>query len=80
MGYIFSGFISDPSKYALDFAFIAIFTALCFNLYQGKRNLIPWLIAAVVAYVTEYLFGGNLYIVLGAIAGSLVGVILEAKK
>ena len=80
IGYIFSGYISDPSKYALDFAFIAIFTALCFNLYQGKRNLIPWLIAAVVAYVTEYLFGGNLYIVLGAIAGSLVGVILEAKK
>ena len=80
LGYIFAGFISDPSKYALDFAFIAIFTALCFNLYQGKRNLIPWLVAAVVAYVTEYLFGGNLYIVLGAIAGSLVGVILEAKK
>ena len=36
LGYIFAGFIDDPSKYALDFAFIAIFTALCFNLYQGK--------------------------------------------
>jgi len=26
------------------------------------------------------LFGGNLYIVLGAISGSLVGVLLEKKK
>jgi len=80
LGYIFAGFIDDPSKYALDFAFIAIFTALCFNLYQGKRNLVPWLTAAIVAYVSEYLFGGNLYIVLGAIAGSLVGVMSEEKK
>tara|TARA_B100001121_G_C18498899_1_gene531014 strand:- start:3 stop:728 length:726 start_codon:yes stop_codon:yes gene_type:complete len=80
LGYIFGGFINDPSKYALDFAFIAIFTALCFNLYQDKRNLIPWLFAALIAYISEYFFGGNLYIVLGAIAGSLVGVVLEAKK
>ena len=80
LGYIFAGFIDDPSKYALDFAFIAIFTALCFNLYQGKRNLVPWLTAAIVAYVSEYLFGGNTYIILGAIAGSLVGVMSEEKK
>ena len=79
-GYIFSGFINDPSKYALDFAFIAIFTALCFNLYQSKINLIPWTSAAIVAYTSESLFGGNLYIVFGAIAGSLVGVFLEDKK
>ena len=80
LGYIFAGFINDPSKYALDFAFIAIFTALCFNLYQGKKNLIPWLIAAIIAYLSEYLFGGNLYIIFGAIAGSLAGMILEKKK
>ena len=80
LGYIFAGFIDDPSKYALDFAFIAIFTALCFNLYQGKRNLVPWLTAAIVAYFSEYLFGGNTYIILGAIAGSLVGVMSEEKK
>ena len=80
LGYIFAGFINDPSKYALDFAFIAIFTALCFNLYQDKRNLVPWITAAIIAYASEYLFGGNLYIVLGAIAGSLVGVMSEAEK
>ena len=80
LGYIFAGFINDPSKYALDFAFIAIFTALCFNLYQDKRNLVPWITAAIIAYASEYLFGGNLYIVLGAIAGSLVGLMLESEK
>ena len=80
LGYIFAGFINDPSKYALDFAFIAIFTALCFNLYQDKRNLVPWVTAAIIAYASEYLFGGNLYIVLGAIAGSLVGLMLESEK
>ncbi len=73
-GYIFGGFISDPAKYGLDFAFIAIFTALAFSMYKGKGDLLPWLITAVCAYFAELLIGGKFYIVIGAIMGSLSAV------
>ncbi len=75
-GFVFGGFISDPAKYGLDFAFISIFTALCFNMYKGKNDLLPWFIAAFVAVLSEHYIGGKFYIVIGAIAGSLSAVYL----
>lgn len=80
MGYSLGGFISDPSKYGLDFAFVAIFTALAFNMYKGKENLIPWFITALVAIISEHFIPGKFYIVIGAIAGSLSAVYLTKEK
>ncbi len=74
-GYILGEFISDPSKYGLDFAFVSIFISLIFTMYKGKTNLFPWLVAAIVSVVSEAIFPGKLYIVLGAIAGSLSAVL-----
>ncbi|WP_024955066.1 AzlC family ABC transporter permease [Sulfurospirillum arcachonense] len=79
-GFVLGEFISDPSKYALDFAFVAIFTALTFNMYHGKNNLIPWVIAALVAIVAEYFIAGKFYIVFGALAGSFSAVYLHKDE
>ena len=73
-GYTLGEFISDPSKYGLDFAFVAIFTALAFNMYKGSQDLIPWLFTAIVAIVCEHFIPGKFYIIAGAIAGSLSAV------
>lgn len=77
MGYVLGEFITDPSKYALDFAFVAIFTALTFNMYHDKNNLLPWLIAAFVAIISEYFIAGKFYIVLGALTGSFSAIYLH---
>ncbi len=80
VGYVLGEFITDSKKYALDFAFVAIFTALTFNMYHGKNNLLPWLIAAIVAIVTEHFIVGKFYIVLGALAGSFSAIYLHKDE
>lgn len=80
LGYNLGEFISNPSKYGLDFAFVAIFTALTINMYKGKSDLIPWLIAALTAIICEYYLPGKFYIVIGAIVGSLSAVFLLERK
>lgn len=77
MGYTLGEFITDPPKYGLDFAFIAIFTALTFNMYKGKEDLLPWLITALCAIICEYFIPGKLYIIVGAVCGSLSSVYLH---
>lgn len=79
-GYTLGEFISDPAKFGLDFAFVAIFTALCFSMYKGEEDIIPWATTAIVAILCEYFLPGKFYIVIGAIAGSLSAVYLHKGK
>lgn len=80
LGFTLGEFISNPSKYGLDFAFVSIFLALTFNMYKGKTDLLPWFITAFVAILCEHFIPGKLYIILGAIAGSLSAVYLYKDK
>ncbi len=64
-------FISDYERYAMDFVVVAVFAALALSLYRGKRDLAPFLLAAVAASVAERFIEGKWYIVIGAVAGSL---------
>jgi 4-azaleucine resistance transporter AzlC len=70
--------IPDPARWGLDFAFTATFVALLVGMWQGKANLWPWGVAAVVAMITAQWLPGPWYIVLGGLAGSLVGAIRDA--
>lgn len=79
-GYTLGEFISDPSKYGLDFAFVAIFTALTFNMYKGKEDLVPWFVTALCAITCEYFIPGKFYIIIGAICGSFSAVYLHKRK
>lgn len=69
--------IADPASWGLDFAFTAVFIALLFFLWQGKRNLLPWTVAAIAAIVTARWTTGQWYILLGGLAGSFVGAIRD---
>jgi 4-azaleucine resistance transporter AzlC len=65
--------IQDPAKWGLDFAFAAVFIALLVGMWKGKSSIIPWLVAGVVGGVASLLLPGKWYILLGGLAGSLVG-------
>ncbi len=64
--------------WGLDFAFTAVFLTLLVGMWKGKQDIIPWLVAAIVAGVTYRILPGNWYIRTGALAGSVVGVIRHA--
>ncbi|SMC22951.1 4-azaleucine resistance probable transporter AzlC [Desulfacinum hydrothermale DSM 13146] len=71
-GHLLGAAIEDPSVYALDFAFVAVFTALAMSLWRGASDTVPWVVAAATAVVVERLLPGKWYIICGALAGSLV--------
>jgi 4-azaleucine resistance transporter AzlC len=70
--------IPNPASWGLDFVFVAVFLALLANLWKGKGDILPWIVAAVVAVASARLLPGAWYILLGALAGSLVGAVRHA--
>ncbi|MGD9210676.1 MAG: AzlC family ABC transporter permease [Desulfobacteraceae bacterium] len=71
--------IQHPERFALDFAFTAVFTALAFSLWQGKKDIIPWITAAICAVIAEKILPGKWYILIGGIGGALVAA-LKTKE
>jgi 4-azaleucine resistance transporter AzlC len=80
MGRLLGNVISDPERFGLDFAFVAVILALLVNMWKGKTNLLPWIVAAIVAVITAYLLPGKWYILLGALAGSFVGTFMYTPQ
>ena len=71
--------IQNPAQWGLDFAITAVFTALLVGMWKGKSNILPWIVAAVVAVAAAHWLPGKWYILLGGIAGSIVGAFTDAK-
>jgi 4-azaleucine resistance transporter AzlC len=79
LGRLVSGVVPDPARFGLDFAFTAVFLALLVGLWKGKSDLLPWIVAAAVSLITAHLLPDKWYILCGALAGSLVGVVRDAR-
>lgn len=79
-GYFASHWIHDPKNLGFDFAFTAIFLGLLIGMWRGRRDIIPWLVAAVGAIVVFKFIPGHWYIIIGALLGSLVGAWRESTK
>ncbi len=70
LGGLLGNFIADPEEYGLDFAMPAVFIALLVGLWRDRRrDLLPWLVAGVIAILGAKLLPGNWYILLGGLAG-----------
>ena len=78
LGHRLGAVITNPERYGLDFSFVAVFTALVFSFWKGRQDILPWVIAAGVAAVTESLMPGKWYIVFGGVAGALAAALLPA--
>ncbi len=67
--------LQDPRAIGLDFAFSAVFIGLLLGFWKGRRDLLPWGVAALVAILAAWWLPGKWYIILGGIAGSIVGAV-----
>jgi len=78
IGHAVGAFVQPPPGHPLFFAALAIFVSMLVNMWRGPRDILPWVVAAVVAVtVAQLLPGGSWHIVGGALAGSLVGGLRE---
>jgi 4-azaleucine resistance transporter AzlC len=71
-GHTLGAAVQKPGTFGLDFVFVAVFTALVMTLWRGRRDLSPWLVAALSAVLFHQLLPGKWYIVIGGISGALV--------
>ena len=79
VGYLLGATIGKPEQWGLDFAFTATFLALLVGMWKVKVTLVPWVVAAAVAVVSAHWLPGKWYILLGGLAGSIVGAMLYAE-
>ena len=77
-GHGLGGLIAHPEAYALDFAFLAVFTALAVSLWRGTKDLPAWLLTICLAIVAERWLPGKWYIVIGGVGGALVAAFQSA--
>lgn len=76
-GYLAGAAVGNPAVWGLDFAFVAVFASLLTGLYRGRQELGPWAVAAAVAVVGHRALPGAWYILLAALAGTIVGVLRD---
>ena len=74
-GHIFGQILGDPRRLGVDFMLAAFFAALVVTFLRRLRDLIPFAVAALAAIAVELVVAGPFYILAGALAGSLAGVI-----
>jgi branched chain amino acid efflux pump len=79
-GHQLGAVIRDPEMFAMDFAFLAVFTALAVSLWRGKTDTLPWITAAVASIAAEQLLPGKWYIAMGGVTGAMTAVLLQWRK
>jgi len=80
LGHQLGTVISNPEQFGLDFAFVAVFTALVFSFWRGRQDVLPWVVAALLAVVTEKFVPGKWYILAGGVGGALVAALQPVRE
>ncbi len=75
LGHQFGSLIKNPDQYGIGFALTATFIALAIGTYKDKRDILPWIVAAVTAGLTWAWIPGKWYILVGGTLGSLVAAL-----
>ncbi|SMF17770.1 4-azaleucine resistance probable transporter AzlC [Tistlia consotensis] len=65
--------LGDPRRLGLDFIMVAFFAAILGATWKGAQDLWSWGTAAAVSLLGAGLLPGAWYVLLGGLAGSLVG-------
>ena len=72
-GYMLGALVSDPRRYGFDLVMPIFFAAMIVPLWRGKRGMVPWVVAGLVALVTARLVDGYAFIIVGSLAGAITG-------
>lgn len=76
-GYLLGAVIADPRRFGFDLVLPIFFAAMFVPLWRGARRAAGWAIAGAVALTVSYVVPGWWFIVIGALAGSIIGVFID---
>lgn len=81
VGHLVGSALQPPPGHPIFFAALAVFIAILVPMWRGRSDLLPWVVAGVVAVgMARLLPGTSWYIVLGALAGSAAGVLRDRAR
>ncbi len=81
LGHVLGSQLQPQPGHPLFFAALAVFVAMLVQMWRGRLDVMPWLVAAAVATGVARLLPGTFwYIVAGAIAGSVVGGLRDHRR
>lgn len=80
IGHVLGNAVRPAPGHPLFFAALAVFVSMLTQMWRGRLDLVPWLVAALVsAAVAQALPGTFWYIVAGAVAGSITGGLRDRR-
>lgn len=79
-GHLMGTSMRPSPGHPLFFAALGVFVAIVAGMWRGRRDLLPWLVAAGVSLAVSRLIDGTFYVVAGAMAGAAAGVVRDRRK
>ena len=77
-GFLLGQAIAPKPGHPLFFAAVAVFITLLVPMWKGRRDLVPWIVAAITAVTVSRLLPGTAWHVLsGALAGGMAGFLRD---
>jgi predicted branched-subunit amino acid permease len=75
IGHAFGRILGNPAVFGIDFMLAAFFAAIAVAFFKKLRDVLPFVIGAIVAIIVHQTVPGPWYILAGAVAGSLAGAL-----
>ncbi len=79
-GHVMGATMRPPPGHPLFFAALAVFVAIVATMWRGRRDLVPWVVAAGASLLVSRVVDGTWYIVAGALAGAAAGVLRDRLR
>lgn len=76
-GYFAGVLVPEPRRFGLDLVMPVFFSVMLVPLWKGARHALPWLVAGAVSLAVHILVPGYFFIVAGALAGVVAGMLIE---
>ncbi|QFU15641.1 AzlC family ABC transporter permease [Microvirga thermotolerans] len=76
-GYFAGVLVPEPRRFGLDLVMPVFFSVMLVPLWKGARHALPWLVAGAVSLAVHALVPGYFFIVAGALAGVVAGMLIE---
>jgi predicted branched-subunit amino acid permease len=76
-GFFAGALVPEPRRFGLDLVMPIFFGVMLVPLWKGAKAALPWLAAGLVSLVVHALVPGYVFIIAGALAGVIAGMLIE---
>jgi predicted branched-subunit amino acid permease len=76
-GFFAGALVPEPRRFGLDLVMPIFFGVMLVPLWKSAKAALPWLVAGLVSLIVHALVPGYVFIIAGALAGIIAGMLIE---